>query len=160
MFYFTLALFHLIKISLKGFAMKTLEQISSQYNTDNSIPSSCLISEMHFVLLSFLLVFTHNNWHPMFWMRRITCDLRLLCMHDCAPALHHDETCSFSPHTTVMTAANQNRAGAVPLLILSLCTPCPQSYALYVVGDEDAISTNMLKYLSRLSAGGLCEIRG
>ncbi|KTF79943.1 hypothetical protein cypCar_00025366 [Cyprinus carpio] len=27
------------------------------------------------------------------------------------------------------------------------------SYALYVVGDEDAISTNMLKYLSRLSAG-------
>uniref|UniRef100_A0A671LZY7 Uncharacterized protein n=1 Tax=Sinocyclocheilus anshuiensis TaxID=1608454 RepID=A0A671LZY7_9TELE len=29
------------------------------------------------------------------------------------------------------------------------------SYALYVVGDEDAISTNMLKYLSRLSAGGL-----
>uniref|UniRef100_A0A673J159 Anaphase-promoting complex subunit 1-like n=1 Tax=Sinocyclocheilus rhinocerous TaxID=307959 RepID=A0A673J159_9TELE len=36
------------------------------------------------------------------------------------------------------------------------------SYALYVVGDEDAISTNMLKYLSRLSAGGLhvCEIRG
>uniref|UniRef100_A0A8C1PZ75 Anaphase-promoting complex subunit 1 n=1 Tax=Cyprinus carpio TaxID=7962 RepID=A0A8C1PZ75_CYPCA len=35
------------------------------------------------------------------------------------------------------------------------------SYALYVVGDEDAISTNMLKYLSRLSAGGLhvCEIR-
>uniref|UniRef100_A0A8C1STJ3 Anaphase-promoting complex subunit 1 n=1 Tax=Cyprinus carpio TaxID=7962 RepID=A0A8C1STJ3_CYPCA len=28
------------------------------------------------------------------------------------------------------------------------------SYALYVVGDEDAISTNMLKYLSRLSAGG------
>ncbi|KAI2658109.1 Anaphase-promoting complex subunit 1 [Labeo rohita] len=28
-----------------------------------------------------------------------------------------------------------------------------ESYALYVVGDEDAISTNMLKYLSRLSAG-------
>ncbi|XP_067276723.1 anaphase-promoting complex subunit 1 isoform X1 [Pseudorasbora parva] len=27
------------------------------------------------------------------------------------------------------------------------------SYALYVVGDEDAISTNVLKYLSRLSAG-------
>uniref|UniRef100_A0A8C2A3Z6 Anaphase-promoting complex subunit 1 n=1 Tax=Cyprinus carpio TaxID=7962 RepID=A0A8C2A3Z6_CYPCA len=29
------------------------------------------------------------------------------------------------------------------------------SYALYVVGDEDAISTNMLKYLSRLS---ICKI--
>uniref|UniRef100_A0A9J8D0C1 Anaphase-promoting complex subunit 1 n=1 Tax=Cyprinus carpio carpio TaxID=630221 RepID=A0A9J8D0C1_CYPCA len=37
------------------------------------------------------------------------------------------------------------------------------SYALYVVGDEDAISTNMLKYLSRLSADlyilsrGVCD---
>lgn len=52
--------------------------------------------------------------------------LRLWSMQSCVWSMtsllyRHDETCWLSPHTpdTVMTAANQNHTGAVPLLILS-----------------------------------------
>lgn len=82
-------------------------------------------------------------------------------VNDCAPALLHDETCSFSPHMTRLSDCHDSskpkphrccptaNTHSLPLSV-------SQSYALYVIGDEDATSTNMLKYLSRLSAGGLC----
>lgn len=38
-------------------------------------------------------------------------------------------------------------------LALCVCVFVPQSYALYITGDENATSTDVSKYLAKVSAG-------